>query len=81
MAGLQIAANPILLNKPSYGTIRKNQIVESHVTRKQYPITGIRLYGVELAVDSKEYVRFLELTPRCVSITERRGDGVVVEVP
>jgi len=67
--------------KPSYGTVRPHHIVESHVTRKQYPITGIRLYGVELAVGSKEYVRFLELSPRCVSITERKGDGVVIEVP
>jgi len=65
----------------SLGTVRPNRIVESHATRKQYPITGIRLYGVELVVDSKEYVRFLELSPRCVSITERRGDGVVIEVP
>lgn len=67
--------------KPSLGTIRPHRIVESHTTRKTYPITGIRLYGVELVVDSKEYVRFLELTPRCVSITEKRGEGVVVEVP
>lgn len=65
----------------SLGTVRPNHIVESHSTRKQYPITGIRLYGTDLVMDSKEYTRFLELSPRCVSITERRGDGVVIEVP
>jgi hypothetical protein len=36
---------------------------------------------VELAPESKAYATFLQLTPRCVSITEKRGEGVVVEVP
>jgi len=65
----------------SLGTVRPHRIVESHVTRNRYPITGIRLYGVELAPESKAYATFLQLTPRCVSITEKRGEGVVVEVP
>ena len=69
------------MNSRSFGTIRKNSIVESHTTRKQYAIAGIRLYGVELSPESKAYAQFLRLTPRCVSITEKRGEGVVVEIP
>jgi len=69
------------MSRRSCGTIRKGHIVESHTTRKQYPITGLRLYGVEIGPDDKKYAQFLELTPRCVSITEIRGNGVVVEVP
>jgi hypothetical protein len=69
------------MNMNSFGTIRKNNVVESHTTRKQYAIVGVRLYGVELAPESKAYATFLQLTPRCVSITEKRGEGVVVEVP
>jgi hypothetical protein len=56
-------------------------MVESHSTRKQYPITGLRLYGVEISPDSKEYARFLEVVPRCVKITAKLGEGVIIEVP
>jgi hypothetical protein len=68
-------------NSPAVGSVRKNHMVESHSTRKQYPITGLRLYGVEISPDSKEYARFLEVVPRCVKITAKLGEGVIIEVP
>jgi hypothetical protein len=45
-----------------------------------YPVRAIRAFGEDLLPGSKRFSDFLEMTPRCVTITEVVDDGVRVEI-
>jgi hypothetical protein len=66
--------------KLTIGTIRLGRVVESRVTGKTYPVRAIRAFGEDLLPGSKRFSDFLEMTPRCVTITGVVDDGVRVEI-